>query len=111
MNGSRFVVLASLFVFTFGFRFGVRAFEVQGSDSRFDVVSVKENTGADLSIRFDEQPPDGFRRTNLPLDSYVAYAYGIRQWTRLEGLPDWARSARFDIAAKAAVRSRRTSGS
>ncbi len=105
MNRSRFWVLASLFVFMFGVRFGVQGFEVQGSGSgsepRFDVVSVKENTGADLSIRFDEQPPDGFRRSNLPLDSYVSYAFGIRQPSRLDGMPAWARSARYDIAAKA----------
>jgi uncharacterized protein (TIGR03435 family) len=99
MSRSRFFVLAALFVFTFGVRFGVQAFGVQGST--FEVVSVKENTATDLSIRFDEQPPDGFRRINLPLDSYVTYAFGIRQLSRVDGMPDWARSARYDIVAKA----------
>jgi uncharacterized protein (TIGR03435 family) len=117
MNSSRFAVLASLFVFMFGVRFGVPPFEVRGSafqvrgsafqvrgsgsgsSPAFEVVSVREN----LSIQFESQSPDGFRRANLPLDSYVTYAFGIRQRSRVDGLPDWARSARYDIVARAAT--------
>jgi uncharacterized protein (TIGR03435 family) len=102
VNGrsSRFLVLASLFVFSFGVRFSVQGFGVQGS--RFEVVSVKENTGPDRGIPFIPQPPDGFRRTNLPLASYVTYAFGISQESRVDGMPDWADTTRYDIAAKAA---------
>jgi len=68
----------------------------------FDVVSIKENTGADLSIRFDTPPPDAYRQANLPLASYVTYAFGIVQPTRIAGLPEWTSSARYDISGKAA---------
>lgn len=80
---------------------GVQAVGSQSSTLRFDVVAVKENTGSDLSIRFEPDPPDGFRRTNYPLDSLVPYAFNIRQLSRISGLPAWTRSARYDIAGKA----------
>jgi uncharacterized protein (TIGR03435 family) len=81
---------------------GVQAFGAQGPTLRFDVVSVRENTGSDLSIRFEPDPPDGFRRTNYPLDSLVPYAFNIRQLSRISGLPEWTRGARYDISGKAA---------
>jgi len=68
---------------------------------RFDVVSVKENTGSDLSIRVEAQPPDGYRQMNYPLASLVTYAFNISQPSRLSGLPDWTRSARYDVSGKA----------
>jgi len=74
----------------------------RATDLRFDVVSVRENTGADLSITSPEQPPDGFRRVNLPLAYYVTYAFDVPQPTRMAGMPDWARSVRYDVVAKAA---------
>lgn len=80
---------------------GVSAFGGQSSALRFDVVSVKENTGSDLSIRVSAQPPDGFRQMNYPLASLVTYAFDIPQPSRISGLPDWTRSARYDISAKA----------
>jgi len=70
--------------------------------ARFEVVSVKENVGADLSIRFEPDSPDGYRRINVPLGSYVSYAFDIRQNSRLIGLPGWTSSARYDIVGKAA---------
>src|SRR5688572_20309821 len=74
----------------------------QSSALRFDVVSVKENTGSDLSIRVDGHPPDGVRLTNYPLASLVTYAFEISEPSRISGLPDWTRSARYDVAGKAA---------
>ena len=68
----------------------------------FEVVSVKENTGSDLTIRYSPDAPDGFRRINLPLFYYITYALDVSQNFRLVGTPGWATSARFDIVAKAA---------
>jgi uncharacterized protein (TIGR03435 family) len=79
---------------------GVQAF-AQSPALRFDVVSVKENTGSDLSIRIEAQPPDGYRQTNYPLSNLVTYAFNISQPSRIVGLPDWTRSARYDMSGKA----------
>ena len=73
----------------------------QSSALSFDVGSVTANSGSDLSIRFDGHPPDGVRLTNYPLASLVTYAFDIPQPSRISGLPDWTRSARYDVAGKA----------
>ncbi len=71
------------------------------SDLRFDVVSIKENTGSELGIRFEDQAPDSYRQSNLPLRYYVTYAFDVTQQTRLIGMPEWATSTRYDVVAKA----------
>jgi uncharacterized protein (TIGR03435 family) len=73
----------------------------QNADPRFEVVSVKENTSNDLSIRSEPQPPDGYRQTGLPLASHVVMAFGIPQPSRIANLPEWTKTTRFDISAKA----------
>lgn len=73
----------------------------QDSPVRFDVASVKPNVTASGRIDFRDPPLDGVLMTNYPLDSLVRYAYGV-QIFRLEGMPEWTRNERFDIAAKAA---------
>jgi hypothetical protein len=67
MHCAGFRVPGSVFVFLCAFGLGVHAFQVQssGPELRFEVVSVRENTGSDLSIRFEPQPPDGYRETVL----------------------------------------------
>ena len=73
----------------------------QEAEPRFEVISVKENTSADLAIRSEPQPPDGYRRTGLPLSNHLAYAFDVPQLWRIVDLPDWARLARYDITGKA----------
>jgi uncharacterized protein (TIGR03435 family) len=77
-------------------------FGPQGADEKFEVISIKENTSGDLSIRAEPQPPDGYRRRGLPLASYVTFAFDISQDSRIANLPDWTSTTRFDINAKAA---------
>jgi uncharacterized protein (TIGR03435 family) len=77
-------------------------FGLQSGEEKFEVVSIKENTSGDLSIRAEPQPPDGYRRTSLPVESYVTFAFGISQDSRIANLPDWTSTTRFDINAKAA---------
>jgi uncharacterized protein (TIGR03435 family) len=67
---------------------------------RFDVASVKANTGADLSIPFPPNPPNGLRLVNNPLDSIIRYAFDVQAF-RVVGLPSWTRNERFDIDARA----------
>ena len=68
---------------------------------RFEVASVRANTGSYLGIPFDAPPPDGYTAINTPLESIVRAAYGV-QWFRVTGLPGWTREARYDITARAA---------
>lgn len=74
----------------------------QAGDPRFDVVSVRPNTGRDLSIPFGPTPPDGITLTNSPLESIIRYAYSVQPF-RLVGVPGWTREERFDITAKASA--------
>lgn len=67
---------------------------------RFEVASVKPNTGSDLSIPFGPNPPEGITMINRPLESIVRYAYDVDD-KRMSGLPAWASEERFDINAKA----------
>jgi bla regulator protein blaR1 len=75
----------------------------QDAEPHFEVVSVKENTSPDLSIRSEPQPPDGYRRTALPLSNHLAYAFDVPQLWRIVDLPDWARLTRYDITGKASA--------
>jgi uncharacterized protein (TIGR03435 family) len=68
---------------------------------RFEVASVRANTGSDLSIPFAPPPPDGVVFVNNPLESVVRFAYDIQPF-RVIGLPAWTREARYDINARAA---------
>jgi uncharacterized protein (TIGR03435 family) len=68
---------------------------------RFEVASVRPNTGSDLSIPFAPPPPDGIVLVNNPLESVVRFAYNVQPF-RVIGLPAWTREARYDITAKAA---------
>ncbi len=97
MSKGHRAALALLFVATVG----LHALGAQSPAPRFDVVSVKENTGTDLSITFAPHPPDGFRLTNYPLSSLVTYALNVPQPSRISGLPEWTRTARYDISGKA----------
>jgi uncharacterized protein (TIGR03435 family) len=73
----------------------------QDSPLRFEVASVKPNVGADGSITFRPDPADGFFRTNYPLfDGVIRYAYELQAF-RVIDAPEWTRTDRFDIAAKA----------
>jgi uncharacterized protein (TIGR03435 family) len=66
----------------------------------FEVASVKPNNSGDMAIRFE--PPTGglFVITNAPLREIIRVAYSVQD-SQLVGLPDWTRTARFDINARA----------
>ena len=73
----------------------------QDAPLRFEVASVKPNVGTDGSITFRPDPVDGIFRTNYPLfDGLIRYAYELQDF-RVIGAPEWTRTARYDVAAKA----------
>lgn len=70
----------------------------------FEVISVKANTSTDFrGAQMQFLPGGRFVATNYPLQFVIAAAWNVPfQGPRLTGGPDWLRSERFDIEAKAA---------
>lgn len=66
----------------------------------FDIASVKANRSGDLVINIDRPASDRFTATNVPLRDLIRFAYDVQD-VRLIGGPDWIRTERFDIVAKA----------
>jgi uncharacterized protein (TIGR03435 family) len=66
----------------------------------FEVASVKPNRSGELFVRMQMPGNDRFAATNVPVRELIRFAYDVQD-VRLLGGPDWIRSERFDIAAKA----------
>lgn len=78
-----------------GLTMAVRA---QEKALKFDVVSVKPHVGAGvIKIVYTN---DGFSAVNAPLGAVVREAFHTVRSEQVEGMPDWVRSARYDIEAK-----------
>jgi hypothetical protein len=71
-----------------------------GAAPRFEVASVKSNRSGELAINVDFPAPDRFTAINMPLRDLIRFAYDVQD-ARLQGGPDWIRSERFDVTAKA----------
>jgi uncharacterized protein (TIGR03435 family) len=70
----------------------------------FDVASIKRNTSATSLWRYDLQPGGRFVGTSMTLGNLVAVAYGAPfplAPSDIVGGPDWIRTERFDVVAKA----------
>lgn len=64
---------------------------------RFDVVSIRQNTGGGSGIQ--DRPDGGLTMINVPVATLIARAYRLE--VDLASLPGWAADARFDVAATA----------
>lgn len=65
---------------------------------RFEVISVKKSAPDSWAIGSGQRPGGRFEATGMPAAMLVTMAYGLPLY-RVIGLPDWARSERFDIKA------------
>jgi uncharacterized protein (TIGR03435 family) len=65
----------------------------------FAVASVRENKTGQRSSSFGFTA-DGFSMTNVSLTRLVMFAFRLKSSKFISGLPGWADSVRFDIAAK-----------
>ena len=69
----------------------------------FDVVSVKKHVAQPgpmgLSSSVNMRPDGGFTMTNIPVPTLIARAHEGFRPADMVGLPDWARSERYDVSA------------
>lgn len=66
----------------------------------FDVVSIKRNTTGILGGAPPiERPDGGFRVVNVAVMSLISRAYPPAAPIDMIGLPDWARTERYDVSA------------
>lgn len=82
-------------------------FAQQPAEPRFDVVSIREvppNTPPSLrSQDFTAVLPGGqFIDPRTPLSHMIVFAYGVKSYLQLAGLPGWADAKSFSVAAKPA---------
>lgn len=83
---------------------GVSAQAPAANKPRFEVASVKPSAPDAQGQSVRRSPVGGqFFASNIPLRDLIALAYQVPDlpW-RLDGVPEWAASERFDIVAKAA---------
>lgn len=66
----------------------------------FEVASVKPNNSGAGNISFGIQPGGRFTAANVPLRQLIVFAYLLQNFQLIDA-PDWTRSERFDILAKA----------
>lgn len=66
----------------------------------FEVVSIKSNVSTSFPEGPATRPGGSFIAMNVPLFRIIQFAFQVRDY-RLTGGPDWVRSSRFDIEAKA----------
>ena len=67
---------------------------------RFEVASVRPNTGSDQNPSASPHPPDGLTYVNFPLYQMILNAYSVRTF-QVAGMPGWTMDARYDITARA----------
>src|SRR5688572_24876213 len=88
------VVAATVSVFT------------QAQGPAFDVVSIRKHVpaasapgGFPFSSTQVQRPDGGFIMTNVPVTSLIVRLYPENRPADVVGLPDWARSERYDVSA------------
>lgn len=77
---------------------------------RFEVVSIKRNTSNALASNGSSERPDGgFTLLNVPMMTLVARAqFPAIAPVDMVGLPDWARSERYDVSVTSPLSRRAT---
>jgi uncharacterized protein (TIGR03435 family) len=78
----------------------VAAAGAQLSQQAFDVVSIKRNVSGSFPVGPEARQGGSFVATSATLVWIVRFAYDLPDY-RVIGGPDWARSARFDVEARA----------
>src|SRR5262245_53526670 len=65
----------------------------------FEAASIKVNKSGEQNTSVGRQRGGRFNATNAPLAMLITMAYELQPF-QVQGVPDWARTDRFDIVAK-----------
>jgi len=79
---------------------GVRV-PAQSTEPSFDAVSIKRNTSGAQTASLGLPNGTAFNMTNVPMRGAISMAYPVKN-PEIVGAPDWLRTERYDIVAKAA---------
>ena len=79
---------------------GVVAQAAQSPKPAFDVVSIKRNVSGSFPVGPEARAGGSFVATNATLERIVRFAYNVPDY-QVSGGPDWVRTDRFDIEARA----------
>lgn len=71
----------------------------EAAKPEFEVASIKPDHSADMRAGIAMEPGGRFVATNIPVKMLITMAYQLKE-NQISGLPGWADSDRFDIAAK-----------
>lgn len=85
-------------IIAFGVSIAVSA--QSGPPLQFEVASVKPSA-PDTQPNFAVRPGARFSATNMPLIGLIALAHNVAHDFQIVGAPDWIRTARYDVDAKA----------
>lgn len=66
----------------------------------YEVVSIKLADPGDRNVKW-EPLANGFDFENLPLEPLIHEAYGVHFDNQISGLPEWARTDRYNVSARA----------
>jgi bla regulator protein blaR1 len=68
----------------------------------FEVASVRVNKSGEMGARIQRQPGGRMNAVNMPLRDLIQFAYQVRPF-QIDGAPEWTRTTRYDITAKAEI--------
>lgn len=68
----------------------------------FDAASIRENQSAPMGRPMIREGPSGLSATNATALDLIQHAFGILGRDVVGELPDWVRSTKFDVVARAA---------
>ena len=81
--------------------YGAAVVFAQSVEPSFDAVSIKRNTSGAQTASLGLPNGTAFNMTNVPMLGAIATAYPVKNQD-IVGAPDWLRTERYDIVAKAA---------
>src|SRR5262245_62033928 len=101
----RFSVLSSRAMMIGASTVALISVDVFAQKPRFEVASVRRNLSGEPSSNANSaiqtpMPGGGYRASNSTLQAIIEYVYAIPEG-RLGGGPNWVRTQRFDIIARA----------
>jgi uncharacterized protein (TIGR03435 family) len=103
-NGRRPAIAVSAFLLAAVSAIRLHGQAVDANAAPFEVASIKENKSGETRWTYDMRPGGRFKATSVSLVNLISIAYGNPSplpGFLVVGGPDWIRTKRFDLVAKA----------